>query len=257
MAIKIETPESREALTEFVRFYDQVYAYRDARWQAPLELQLPVLTADSPFARGREIRPFLAFEGSRIVARAAAVLDEHYRHWNEHLGHIIMFEALPDSRAATKLLMDAACEWLKDRGAKAARAGFGLFDFPFVLDDYESLPPELARQNPDYYHRLLKDAGFESEKGWVDYKIEVRPDLLERWEHALESARRTGCEIVPLKDVPDTRRVHEFTDTWKETFKSHWGFTPLTEDEISLLFEGFKPAGLFDTSVLAIMMDGR
>ena len=257
MAIKIETPESREALTEFVRFYDQVYAYRDARWQAPLELQLPVLTADSPFARGREIRPFLAFEGSRIVARAAAVLDEHYhRHRNEHLGHIIMFEALPDSRAATKLLMDAACEWLKDRGAKAARAGFGLFDFPFVLDDYESLPPELARQNPDYYHRLLKDAGFESEKGWVDYKIEVRPDLLKRWEHALQSPRRAGYEIVPLKDVPESRRVREFTDTWQDTFKSHWGFTPLTEDEISLLFEGFKPAGLFDTSVLGYH-DGR
>jgi GNAT superfamily N-acetyltransferase len=257
MAIKIEIPESREALTEFVRFYNQVYAYRDARWQAPLELQLPVLTADSPFARGRGIRPFLAFEGSRIVARAAAVLDEHYhRHWNERLGHIIMFEALPDSRAATKLLMDAACEWLEDRGAKAARAGFGLFDFPFVLDDYESLPPELARQNPDYYHRLLKDAGFESEKGWVDYKIEVRPELLERWEHALQSARRTGYEIVPLKDVPESRRVREFTDTWKDTFKSHWGFTPLTKDEISLLFEGFKPAGLFDTSVLAYH-DGR
>jgi GNAT superfamily N-acetyltransferase len=257
MAIKIEIPESREALTEFVRFYDQVYAYRDARWEAPLELQLPVLTADSPFARGREIRPFLAFEGSRIVARAAAVLDEHYhRHWNQRLGHIIMFEARPDSRAATKLLIDNACEWLKERGAEAARAGFGLFDFPFVVDDYESLPPDLARQNPDYYHRLLKDAGFESEKGWVDYKIEVRPELLERWQNALENARRTGYEIVPLKDVPDTRRVREFTDTWQDTFKSHWGFTPLTEDEISLLFEGFKPAGLFDTSVLAYH-DGR
>jgi GNAT superfamily N-acetyltransferase len=125
-----------------------------------------------------------------------------------------------------------------------------------VVDDYESLPPDLARQNPDYYHRLLKDAGFESEKGWVDYKIEVRPELLERWQNALENARRTGCEIVPLKDVPDTRRVREFTDTWQDTFKSHWGFTPLTEDEISLLFEGFKPAGLFDTSVLAYH-DGR
>jgi GNAT superfamily N-acetyltransferase len=257
MAIKIEIPEGGEALTEFVRFYDQVYAYRDVRWEAPLELQLPVLTADSPFARGREIRPFLAFEGSGIVARAAAVLDEHYhRHWNERLGHIIMFEALPDSRAATKLLIDNACEWLKERGAEAARAGFGLFDFPFVVDDYESLPPDLARQNPDYYHRLLKDAGFESEKGWVDYKIEVRPELLERWQNALENARRTGYEIVPLKDVPATRRVREFTDTWQDTFKSHWGFTPLTEDEISLLFEGFKPAGLFDTSVLAYH-DGR
>ena len=67
MAIKIEIPESREALTEFVRFYDQVYVYRDARWQAPLELQLPVLTGDSPFAQGREIRPFLALKDAESL----------------------------------------------------------------------------------------------------------------------------------------------------------------------------------------------
>jgi GNAT superfamily N-acetyltransferase len=257
MAIKIEIPESREGLTEFVRFYDEVYAYRDARWEAPLELQLPVLTGDSPFAQGREIRPFLGYEGSKIIARAAAVMDERYNgYWRDRLGHIIMFEAMPAGREATQLLMNEACEWLRERGAEAARAGFGLLDFPFVLDDYESLPPDLARQNPDYYHRFLKDAGFQSEKGWVDYKIEVRPELLKRWNHWLESARRLGYEIVPLKDVPDNRRVPEFTDTWKETFKNHWGFTPMSEDEISFLFEAFKPAGLFDTSVLAYH-DGR
>jgi GNAT superfamily N-acetyltransferase len=257
MALRIEIPESKEALTEFIQFYDQVYDYRAARWEAPLELQLPVLSGESPFARGREICPFLAYEGSKIIARAAAVMDERYNgYWREHLGHIIMFEAMPDAREATQLLMNAACEWLRERGAEAARAGFGLLDFPFVLDDYESLPPNLARQNPDYYHRLLKDAGFESEKGWVDYKIEVRPELLERWDHALEHARRAGYEIVPLKDVPNDRRVPEFTATWKDTFKTHWGFTPLSENEISFLFEAFRPAGLFDTSVLAYH-DGR
>jgi GNAT superfamily N-acetyltransferase len=252
MGVKIEVPQGNEALTEFVQFHDQVYDYRDARWAAPLELQLPILTGESPFARGRELRPFLARAGGKILARAVAVKDQHYHvHWHEHLGHIVMFEALPDSRAATKLLMDTASEWLKERGAEAARAGFGLLDFPFVLDDYESLPPELARQNPDYYHRLLKDAGFESEKGWVDYKIEVKPELVQKWTHALESASRRGYEIVPLKDLPQARRVTDFTDTWKDTFKTHWGFTPLSQDEISFLFEAFKPAGVFDTSVIA------
>jgi hypothetical protein len=252
MGVKIEIPQGNEALTEFVLFYDQVYEYRNARWPAPLELQLPILTGESPFAQGRSIRPFLARTGSQMIARAVAVMDERYnRHWQERLGHIIMFEAMPAGGEATQLLMDAACNWLKEQGAEAARAGFGLLDFPFVIDDYESLPPELARQNPDYYHRLLKGAGFESEKGWVDYKIEVRPARLEQWNHALESARRRGYEIVPLKDVPDSRRVTDFTDTWKETFKAHWGFTPLSEEEISFLFEAFKPAGVFDTSVIA------
>jgi GNAT superfamily N-acetyltransferase len=252
MNIKIEIPESKEALTEFVKFYDEVYDYRAARWQAPVELHLPILTGESPFARGRDIRPFFARAGSKILARAVAVMDEHYYlRWNERLGHVVMFEAMPDSRAATKLLMDTACEWLKGRGAEAARAGFGLFDFPFVLDDYESLPPDIARQNPDYYHRLLKDAGFESEKGWVDYKIQVRPELIEQWQRALESTRRSGYEIVPLKDISEPRRIRDFTATWKDTFKSHWGFSPLTEDEVSLLLDGFKPAGAFDTSVIA------
>jgi GNAT superfamily N-acetyltransferase len=252
MDTKIEIPQSQEALTEFVRFYDQVYAYRDARWQAPLDLQLPILTRESPFVRGREIRPFVARTGSKILARVVAIIDEHYnRHWRERLGHLVMFEALPDSRAATKLLMNNACEWLKQRGAEAARAGFGLFDFPFVIDDYESLPPELARQNPEYYHCLLKDAGFESEKGWVDYKIAVRPELIEQWNHGLETAGRNGYEVVPLKDISNVCRIGDFTATWKETFKSHWGFTPMSEDEISLLLEAFKPAGVFDTSVIA------
>jgi GNAT superfamily N-acetyltransferase len=90
-----------------------------------------------------------------------------------------------------------------------------------------------------------------TEKGWVDYKIEVEPESVQRWNHALESARRRGYEIVPLKDIPDARRVTDFTETWKDTFKTHWGFTPLSKDEISLLLEAFKPAGAFDTSVIA------
>jgi GNAT superfamily N-acetyltransferase len=251
MSAKIEIPQGKEALKEFVLFYDQVHEYRDARWPAPLEFQLPVLTGESPFARGRSIRPFLARTGSKITARAVAVMDERYhRHWNEHLGHIIMFDAMPDSREATRLLMDAACEWLRERGADAARAGFGLLDFPFVFDDYESLPPDIVRQNPDYYHRLLKDAGFESEKGWVDYKIEVQPELVQGWNDALESARRQRYDIVPLRDIPNSRRVTDFTDTWNDTFKTHWGFTPLSEDEISFLLEAFRMSGVLDTSVI-------
>jgi len=253
MTIKIESPEGVEALTEFVQFYDQVYEYRDARWPAEVEFQLPLLTGESPFAQGRKLRPFLARTEGHTVARVVAVVDDRYnRHWQERLGHLYLFEALPGTREATKLLMDTACEWLAAQGTEAARAGFGgLVEFPFVLDEYEVLPPHLARQNPVYYHRLLKDAGFESEKGWVDYKVEVRPELVSRWESALEAARRAEYEIVPLKEIPEARRVPEFTDTFNDAFKVHWGWTPLTADEVALLLAAFSPVGVLETSVIA------
>ena len=205
MSVQIESPEGVAALTEFVQFYDQVYEYRDARWSAALAFQVPVLTGESPFAQERKMRPFLARAGGRLLARAVAVVDDRYnQHWQERLGHLSLFEALPDTREATQLLIDAACDWLKAQGMEAARAGFGLLDFPFAIDDYTSLPPSRARQNPAYYHQLLKDAGFESEKGCVDYKIAVRPELMARWENALE-----GGPSGRGRDHPAERRTRQ------------------------------------------------
>ncbi len=252
MSIEIETPAGEDALREFVLFHDRVYAYRSARWPAALGLDLAVLGAEGPFANEREICPFWALDRGEIVARAATVVDRRYqRHWNESLGHVILFEALPDATDAVIALMDEASRWLAARGAVAARAGFGLLELPFAMDAYEALPPSILRQNPPYYHALLKQARFEVEQGWVDYKAAVTPELTERWERTVEGARRAGFAITPARDVAPARRLRDFTATWADTFKAHWGFVAFTEEELGFLFAAFEPAGFLDTSVLA------
>src|SRR6266536_5157824 len=55
MSIHIETPSGVDALTEFVTFHDAVYEGHSARWAAFVPLELPILTGESPFARGRRI----------------------------------------------------------------------------------------------------------------------------------------------------------------------------------------------------------
>ena len=113
MTIRLENTQGVDALTEFVQFADQVYAYRGAAWPASVDFQLPLLTGESPYSEGRRRHPLLARQGDQMVARAVVVVDERYnRHWQERLGHLIMFEALPEPGAATSLLLDAACDWL-------------------------------------------------------------------------------------------------------------------------------------------------
>ncbi len=252
MAFNIESPSGEEALTEFILFQDRVYEYRSARWPAMVAVQLPLLMGEGPFAEGRIIRPFVARVDGRIAARAVAVIDRRYQlHWNEALGHIVMFEAMPGTSASVRAMIDEASEWLKGQGAIAARAGFGLLEFPFVIDDYESLPPDIARQNPGYYHALLKDAGFETEQGWVDYKIKVTPELVARYESALEGCRAAGFEIVAMKDLPAGSRLRDFETTWNQAFARHWGTTPFTTAELAYLFDFFAMSGALETSVLA------
>jgi hypothetical protein len=252
MSVHVELPSGKFRMSEFLQFYDRVHEHRSARWPAFVQFELSVLDPRSPYLAGRIIQPLVARDGDRIAARALAVFDERYnRHWGEGLGHLAMFEALPDSGAATRELVDVACEWLAEHGARAVRSGYGLLDLPFVIDDYESLPPTILRQNPPYYHGLLKDAGFETERGWVDYRLEVQPELIERWRSDLDEALRAGLEIVPLRDLRRTVRAAALVSVWNDAFGRHWGHTPTSAEEFLFLIDALKGSGVLDTSVLA------
>lgn len=251
-SMRIEVPQSKEALQSFVQLYEQVAAAKSAYWKPSVRFELSVLCGETPFNEERTVRPFMAWEGGKVVARVLAVMDARYNHhWRERLGHLCWFEALPGTRQAVKLLMNEACDWLRSQGTNAARAGHGMLEFPFVIDAYDELPPTVLRHNPSYYHSLLKDAGFETERSFVDYKIEVRPDLLVRWLGMLEAVRRAGYAIVPLRDVPEERRVHDFVTTFNDTFSAHWGWTPYSEKEMAGLLKALARNGVLDTSVLA------
>lgn len=246
-----------DGLVEFCNFADVVYAERSAHWPALPDLQLPLLRGESPDGDGRRSVALVADSEGQTVARAVAVVDRRYiDHWDEPLGHIIMFEALPDTTEAVCVLLNEACGWLRDQGMHAARTGMGPgFDLPFVLDSFELLPPISTRQNPRYYPSLLKEARFESEKGWVDYKIEVTPELVDRWKHMVRSAERAGFAILSFAEADADRRVSDFSLVWEEAFANHWGMSPNVEAEWRNLFEFVGPLGAYDISMLAYRED--
>jgi hypothetical protein len=252
MGVVVEVPTGHAALAALIDFHNTAHAGRRARWAPEPGIELPLLTGESPFAADRRLRPFVARDGGRTVARVVAAIDERYqRLWNERLGHLLLFEALPGAEHAVRAMLDRACDWLAAEGADAARTGFGVFDFPYVIDAYDALPPNLLRQNPPFYHRLLKDSGFETEQGFVDYKIEVRPELVARWESAAEAGRRAGFHLLTLREVPFERRAADFHQVWDDGFRRHWGYTPFSEEELSTVIAGLTPAGMLDCSLIA------
>jgi GNAT superfamily N-acetyltransferase len=256
MPIAIETPSNEQEILRFLEFHDEIYASRSAHWTAIVPFQLALLTGQSPFAHGRTFQPFVARDGARIVARVLAVIDERYQNlWDEPLGHLSFFEARPDTREATRKMMDAACDWLRSKGARAARAGMGALEFPFAVEDVETLPPCFVRQNPAYYQSLLKDAGFMTEKGLVDYRIRVTPELIQRWEGAVAAAKKNGFRLVPLVEVPGAIRLSEFMFAYNEPFLQHWGYSPFTEEEIGTTFQAFAPFGILEHSLIAYRGD--
>jgi hypothetical protein len=254
-AVTVERAESDEDLMEFWLFANEVYARRLAHWGTSPEDINPLLKGQGPEAPGRTTSAYVVRSGGRIVARAAALVDQRYiDRWHEPLGHVVMFEALPGTAEAVRALMDEACSWLRSHGLEAARTGFG-GDMPYTVDAYDLLPPAWLRQNPAYYHSLLTEARFLVEKGWVDYKIQVTPELVEQWQQMLQAAERAGFRVVSFAEAEKARRVEDFTAIWETSFTGHWGSTPVSLAEHEHLFTATQPVGSHETSVLAYLGD--
>lgn len=259
MSLSIEPALDGTALDEFLALHDRVHADRSAYWPADAVLQRAILGGRTPFAADRRFHPLVARREGVVVARTAAVLDARYAaRFGEQLGHVVLFEALPDAADAAPPLVDAACAWLARHGAVAARAGWWPpLDDPFVMGEDALLPPVGFRQNSPAYHDMLGAAGFAPERRWLDYRAEVTPALVHRWEGLVAAARAHGCDLLPLARLPvERRRVHGVA-VFNDAFADHWGMPlldapeldELTADELvretSLLaYDGDQPVGV-------------
>ena len=186
------------------------------------------------------------------------MVDEHYiARWKEPLGHVVLFEALPGTTEAVRALMDEACGWLRGRGLEAARSGWSgsAVDWPYTVDAYELLPPPAVRQNPPYYHSLLKEARFVAEKGMVDYKIRVTPELVQRWERMLQAAEGSGFRVLSFAEAEPGHRARTSRRYGRPAFAHHWGTSPGSLAEWQQVFDRTGPIGAQETSTLAYRGD--
>ena len=256
--ITVENPRSRAALEDFARLPFLVYAERKAWWPPDVQNEVDLLSRRSPLSSFVEIEPFVARREGRTVARVSAVINHRYNnHWNEKLGQLIHFEALADEDDAAAALLEHASAWLMEHGMHAARSGFAAFlDYPYAIDHYGEFPSFLLRGNPAYYHRYFKNAGFETEKGQIDYTAELTPAILERYRGIVDAARRASVELRSWREFGFLAAIDAWTDVTNEAFRRHWGWNPVTRIEVRPMLMSLWETPVADLSMIA-MRDRR
>ena len=252
-SIAIERPTSRHQLEEFARLPMQVYASRDAWWPPDIQNEINLLSRRSLLSSHLEVAPFCARRGGRIVARVSAVINRRYiEHWNEQLGQLIQFEALEGEDVAVAALIDQANHSLRERGMRAVRSGFAAFlDYPYTIDNYDSLPSFLLRGNPPSYHRYFKDAGFVTEKGQVDYTAPLTPEILARYQRMADAAAVAGVTIQSWREYGYLAAIDAWTDVTNSAFDRHWGWNPITRAEVRPMLTSLWETPVADLSMLA------
>ena len=225
---KLSAPED---FARYVDFAKEVY--RNNPYWVPTDKHhlTNVLSGSAGFGPQSEIQAFAVEDGDRILATVAALKDIAYQlHWNEKLGHLLFFEALPDQNEAAEALVDEACAWLRERDCTAARLTMlpGV-QMPLTIDAYDAAPTSFHTYNPAYYHSYIKNCGFITEQGVVQYQVQFTSELKQHYREMVQRAQDAGVVVRSW----DFERLEEEGDAFaalgNETFSAHWGFMPLPD----------------------------
>ncbi|MGH7907366.1 MAG: hypothetical protein ACREP6_12145 [Candidatus Binataceae bacterium] len=253
--IRVQLAGGRQALEEFSRLPFQIYHNRKAWWPPDSHNEIALLSGKSPLSNHLELAPFAGYRDGRIAARVTAVVNRRYiEHWNDPLGQLIHFEAMPDEDEVVTAMLERALEWLSERGMKAARSGFAAFlDYPYAIDNYGELPSFLLRGNPDYYHACFKNAGFMTEKGQADFTAALNPATLARYHELIERAARRGVSIKSWREFGFLTAVDAWTDVTNAAFAEHWGWNPITREEVRPMMASLWKTAAADLSIVATL----
>jgi ribosomal protein S18 acetylase RimI-like enzyme len=256
--IRIEQVNSRDGFQQFAYLPFQIYSERDAWWPPDVHNEIELLAGRALITAHLNLCPFAAYSDGRLVARVSAVVNYRYnQHWQEKLGQLIHFEALPDEEDAVAAMLSEAMTWLVRHDMKAARSGFAAFlDYPYAIDNYGALPSFLLRGNPECYHRYFKNAGFVTEKGQVDYTAPLTPEIQERYRRIVQASQAGGLTIRSWRDYGFLAAIDAWTDITNAAFDRHWGWNPISRAEVRPMLLPLQPTPVADLSMLGLI-DGH
>ncbi len=227
--IKVDQISSREEFEHFARLPYQIYGTREAWWPPDIQSEMDLLAGRALITAYLDLNPFCVWRDGKLVGRVSAVVNHRYNeHWEEKLGQLIHFEALPGEHEAIAALLEHALEWLARRGMNAARSGFAAFldPCPYTIDNYEQLSSFLLRANRIATTAISRTRRFATEKGQVDYTAGLVPEILDRYREMINAAQRSGVTVKSWREYGFMAAIDVGTDVTNAAFDRHWGLEP-------------------------------
>lgn len=232
------------------RFLSFPYAhYRETKhWVPPIRLLEKHLidTKRNPFYLKSEIQPFVAVNtrGETVGRIAAIVNGMHLEKYGDATGFFGFFETIDDTETSAALL-DAACDWLKERGLSAVRgpASPSMNDLSGLLvNGFESEPSFFMPYNFPYYESQLLAYGFMRAMTMHSFFIHKKFLKLERGLPALEAVYKhhPTLRVRSMNPKNIDEEVRLLVEIHNDAFAENWGHVPLSEAEFAGLAKLFK-----------------
>jgi len=140
-------------------------------------------------------------------------------------------------------LLDAATEWLRERGMKKIRGPFSLSineETGCLIEGFDTPPMVLMPHHRQYQGGLIEKAGFSKLKDVYAWRYTVGdvPSRARKAHDDIEAMPEVRARHADMKNYDAEIRtvVDVFNDAWSD----NWGFVPFGEKELAKLAQELK-----------------
>ncbi|HHN48416.1 MAG TPA: GNAT family N-acetyltransferase [Bacteroidales bacterium] len=195
---------------------------------------------------------FIASNGSKNVARCAAMINRRYqKDNNEAVGFIGYFAAMPDHGLEVESMIRKAETWLKERGVNRIIApynGSPFLGYGLRTAGFDEEPVFPFTWQPPYYADYFVNAGYKPTYPLWSYTIDFASD---KYRTAKQRATENKAVSVRAISKKNWRQdIETFRQLCNDTFKDEWEFHTFSRDEFHEFFDQLKP--VLDTQQMLI-----
>lgn len=244
---KIEVFElvRKDEIAESIKFSWRVY--KNYPYWVPYFLiqdRVKLICGDYTYFKRNVIsKRFAARQSGELVGVVSAFVDNRFvSYWNEKVGFLGFFEAVPFCDESIQLLLDDAIEFLKSEGIEEVWAPINV---PFLLygggllsSGFKKNPSFLQPYNPSYYLDYFKEAGFNSFKSLPHYSIDLKTSQDNEFMRNIVHNR--GVKIRELYKSRFEEELKVVLGILNDSFPKLWRYAPFDNDEFLELVTNLK-----------------
>jgi hypothetical protein len=243
MSIEIRKTPIGGSLKDFLNVVSYIYR-DDPNYIRPLDFELKQrLSPKHPFFDHAEGVILTAYRNGFCVGRCTAQIDrEHLARYRDDVGFFGLFDTINDETVA-RALLEAAAEWLSERGMKRMRGPMSLSvndEIGCLIEGFDTPPMVMMPHHLPYQGGLIEAAGVPKLKDLYAWRYVVGdvPARARRAHDEIQAMPEVAARSCRVKDLAAEVRtiVDVFNDAWSE----NWGFVPYTERELHALANMLK-----------------
>ncbi len=258
MTISIKPADTKSELKKFIDFPHDLYEgdqnYVPELFVAQRDLFDP---KKHPFHKHGTVKPFLAYDGNKIIGRIAAIKNPPYNDYHKsNIGFFGFFDYIESKEVATALLNKVVEELTPESyDSLMGPVNFSTNETAGTLvDGFDKSPQIMMTYNKPYYDKIQKSLGMEKEMDLFAYEIPtktVSDKSIKLSKLIEERLKRQGITIRNMNIKKLKQEVPGLFKIYNSAWENNWGFVPMSRAEIEHMANELKLIADPDFSYIA------